>query len=424
VKTVRIAVIAAHQGVVGGAETYIARLLAAFLARGHQIAFAFELASQPERAADRGLEDVERWDLRAMTRTAFLERLAGFDPDIIFLQGAQDAALDLELTRRFCTVLFAHAFYGTCATGWRVHRIPQRQTCTRRFGAACLPINYLRGCGARNPIQLLNLYANQRSRAKVLEGLAATVVASEYMRQVYVEHGALDGEVHVLPYPAEGVPDRAPPPPSQSYNRVLFLGRLTSGKGCARAVQATARCQRALGRALHLTVAGDGPELVRSQRFAKRLGVETNFVGWVGPDRRLELLREADVLIVPSLWPEPFGMVGIEAASVGLPAVAYAVGGIVDWLRPGQTGELADGTGFELRPLAAALERALRDAAHHRQLQLGAWRMAHEFGLDRHFSRLEKLFFELSTRGARRFSSGPGVSPSSSPNAPNSTTGP
>jgi glycosyltransferase involved in cell wall biosynthesis len=408
---VRIAVVGANQGVVGGAETYITRFLKAFLARGHQIAFAFEVASQPERAADRGVEPIVRWDLSAMTRTAFLDCLAAFDPDIVFLQGAQDAALDLELAGRFCTVLFAHAFYGTCATGWRVHRIPQRQTCTRRFGATCLPMNYLRGCGARNPIQLLNLYASQSARTQVLNGLAATVVASEYMRQVYVEHGILDSEVHVIPYPAGGIPDPEPPPPSQSRNRVLFLGRLTSGKGCARAVQATARCQRALGRALHLTVAGEGPELARCQRLARRLGVQAEFVGWVGPDERVELLRKSDVLIVPSLWPEPFGIVGIEAALVGLPAVAYAAGGIVDWLRPGQTGELAEGTGFRPRPLAAALERALGDAAHHHHLQLGAWRMAHEFEADRHFSRLEKLFLEVSTRGKHRSPSGSTTAP-------------
>jgi glycosyltransferase involved in cell wall biosynthesis len=397
VTAVRIAVIAAKQGVVGGAETYIARFLPAFLARGHHLAFAFELASQPERAIDRGLDPVERWDLSAMTRSAFLDRLAAFDADIVFLQGAEDPNLDLELTRRFRTVLFAHGFYGTCATGWRVHRIPTRQICTRKFGAACLPVNYLRGCGARNPLKLLDAYSKERSRAKILETLTATIVASEYMRQVYVEHGVVENKLHLLPYPAEGVPDPAPPPPSQSCNRVLFLGRLTSGKGGARAVQATARCQRALGRPLHLTVAGEGPELARCKQIASRLGVKADFVGWVGPEQRSELLRKSDVLIVPSLWPEPFGIVGIEAAAVGLPAVAYAAGGIVDWLRSGETGELADGTSFEVRPLAAALDRALRDPAHHRRLQLGAWRRANEFDADRHFSRLEKLFLELST---------------------------
>jgi glycosyltransferase involved in cell wall biosynthesis len=402
VTAVRIAVTAASQGVIGGAETYIAQSLKAFLARGHQVAFGFERASTPERALDRGLEPVTRLDLGAMTRSVFLDQLTAFDPDIVFLHSFENPDLDLELTRRFRTVLFVHSFYGTCATGWRVHRLPRRQICTRKFGPACLPLNYLRGCGARDPLKLVDLYTIQRARAGVLEGLTATVVASEYMRQVYLEHGIPQSKLHVLPYPVEGLVDPTPPPPSQALDRVLFLGRLTSGKGCARAVQATARCQHALGRRLHLTVAGEGPELLRCQRLAMRLGVEVDFVGWIGPARRLELLRKADVLIVPSLWPEPFGIVGIEAAAVGLPAVAYSAGGIVDWLRPGETGELADGSHFGPRPLAAALERALRDPAHHRQLQLGAWRIAHEFDTERHFSRLEKLFLELSMRETHR----------------------
>ncbi|HEX2672514.1 MAG TPA: glycosyltransferase, partial [Polyangiaceae bacterium] len=277
--------------------------------------------------------------------------------------------------------------------------------CTRRFGAACLPTNYLRGCGVRNPRHLLDLYDVQRIRAKVLQGLAATIVASEYMRQVYVNQGLPEDNVYTLPCPTETSPDPAAPPASESCDRVLFLGRLTTGKGCVRAVQATAHCQRALGRALHLTVAGEGPELSSCQRLADKLGVDADFVGWVGSERRLELLRRADALIVPSLWPEPFGIVGIEAASVGVPAVGYAAGGIVDWLRPGETGELADATGFRPLPLAAALERALRDPAHHRRLQLGAWRMAHEFDTDRHFSKLVHLFSELSARARPRSSS-------------------
>jgi glycosyltransferase involved in cell wall biosynthesis len=125
-----------------------------------------------------------------------------------------------------------------------------------------------------------------------------------------------------------------------------------------------------------------------------KLGVPTDFPGWVEAEGRLELLRNADVLIVPSLWPEPFGMVGVEAASVGVPAVAYRAGGIVDWLRPGVTGELAEG--FGSRTLALALERALRDPQHHHRLRLGAWHAAHEFGGQRHVSGLETFFSDLS----------------------------
>ncbi|HWZ90446.1 MAG TPA: glycosyltransferase, partial [Polyangiaceae bacterium] len=209
-----------------------------------------------------------------------------------------------------------------------------------------------------------------------------------------------DSAVHVIPLPAAFEPDPTPPTTRESRNRVLFLGRLTSGKGGVKAVQVAARCQRVLGRPLQLTLAGDGPELLRCKELAVKLAIPTDFPGWVGPEQRLELLRNADVLLVPSRWPEPFGIVGIEAASVGVPAVAYPVGGIVDWLRPGVSGELAEGTGFGTRALAAALARALGDAEHHRALQLGAWRVASEFGGDRHLSGLEALFHNVSRAGS------------------------
>src|SRR5262249_8883643 len=162
-------------------------LLPALVARGHELGFAFEFAaSKPERAVDRGLEPLARWHIQAMGSSAFLEQLAAFRPDVVFLQGCLDETLDLALAERFRGVLFAHGFYGVCATGWRIHRVPQLQVCTRRFGAACLPINYLRGCGARNPSMLLNLYSGQRGRSKVLRNLAGLIVASEFMRQVFV----------------------------------------------------------------------------------------------------------------------------------------------------------------------------------------------------------------------------------------------
>jgi glycosyltransferase involved in cell wall biosynthesis len=392
---VRIAITGANQALVGGAETYMAWLLRALLARGHEVAFGFEHpATEPELSVDRHLELFKRWDIGAMPRTAFLAEMASFRPDIVFLQAASDESLDLELSQRFRSVLFAHAFYGTCATGWKAHRVPVVRTCTRRFGPACLPLNYLKGCGARNPAQLLRVYSAQRARSEVLHRVAGLVVASDYMRQVYIQNGVEPRLVRVLPY-VNLESDRIRPEARKSPRRLLFLSRFSAGKGGARAIQAVARCQRSMReRPLHLTMAGDGPELARCQRLAAKLGIATDFPGWVDAERRLALLRDTDVLIVPSQWPEPFGMVGVEAGSVGVPAVAYATGGIVDWLRPGESGELAEPYGS--RSLALALERALRDPQHHHRLQLGAWQTAHEFSGERHITGLETFFQDLS----------------------------
>ena len=396
----RIAIVAANQGLVGGVETYLSWLIPELIARGHEVAFAFERpAIDPARAVAAGVASLRLWDLQTVSRSTFLDELREARPDVVYMHALEDEALDVLLAQRFRAVLFAHAFYATCATGWRVHRFPKREVCTRRFGAACLPINYLRGCGSRNPIQLLRFYAIQQTRAEVLAALAGLVVASEYMRDVYLQHGVPARHVHVIPPLAELGPGGLPEV-RESPSRVLFLGRLTSTKGAAKAIEVVARSQRALGRRLSLTMAGDGPELSRCKELARELGVATDFPGWVGPEQRSQLLRAADVLLVPSMWPEPFGMVGVEAGVLGVPAVAYAVGGIVDWLRPGVSGELADASGFETEALAEALARALRDPEHYRELQLGVWRIAQGFNGERHLSKLEALFGSLSAAEA------------------------
>jgi glycosyltransferase involved in cell wall biosynthesis len=99
-------------------------------------------------------------------------------------------------------------------------------------------------------------------------------------------------------------------------------------------------------------------------------------------------MRAADVLVVPSVWPEPFGMVGIEAGSVGLPAIAYAVGGIPDWLIPGVSGESAPGERPNPQQLAEAIVRALGDPDHHQRLRIGAWEVARRFSPEAHLERL------------------------------------
>ena len=106
-------------------------------------------------------------------------------------------------------------------------------------------------------------------------------------------------------------------------------------KGLRHLVAALPAASADLGRRLTLIVAGDGPDRAAVEADARRLGVPAEFLGWVGLERRTLEMRAADVLAVPSVWPEPFGLVGVEAGCVGLPAVGYATGGITDWRLPG-----------------------------------------------------------------------------------------
>jgi glycosyltransferase involved in cell wall biosynthesis len=147
--------------------------------------------------------------------------------------------------------------------------------------------------------------------------------------------------------------------------------------------------EKMLGRPLALTVAGHGPEGKNLENFAQRSALKVEFLGWVGNPQKSDLIDQADLLVVPSLWPEPFGLVGIEAGARGLPSVAYDVGGISDWLIPGYSGELAPGHPPTAEGLAVAIARALSDPSHYAKLCQGACEVAGRFTLAAHLSKLE-----------------------------------
>jgi glycosyltransferase involved in cell wall biosynthesis len=154
-----------------------------------------------------------------------------------------------------------------------------------------------------------------------------------------------------------------------------------------------ALASQALGRPLHLDVTGDGPERDALASRARAHGINVDFRGWIETARLGRLMEIVDVLAVPSLWPEPFGVVGIEAGCFGLPSVAFATGGIPSWLRAGVSGELAP-TPPSVSGLADALVRALRDPAHLDALRLGAWQVAREFSRERHVEGIEAALVE------------------------------
>ena len=189
-----------------------------------------------------------------------------------------------------------------------------------------------------------------------------------------------------------------------------MIARLTNVKGGHYLIQAVSRAAEKLG-PLTLTIAGNGPERQRLENLAREFQVHADFAGWVGTAEKLELLSQSDLLAVPSLWPEPFGLVGIEAGCVGLPAVGFAVGGIPDWLIPGYSGELAPADPPTVEGLAEAIVGALSDPARHARLRRGAWEVARRFTLESHLAKLEPILCGEESKLAPVNSMHSGVAP-------------
>jgi glycosyltransferase involved in cell wall biosynthesis len=114
-----------------------------------------------------------------------------------------------------------------------------------------------------------------------------------------------------------------------------------------------------------------------------------------------QALDQADLLLVPSLWPEPFGLVGVEAARRGVPAVAFAVGGIPDWLIDGTTGTLVPAQPRTAEPFAAAVVRTLSDAAGWQRMRAAGPDAAARFSVDVHVRALESVFAEVAGAAGR-----------------------
>ena len=108
---------------------------------------------------------------------------------------------------------------------------------------------------------------------------------------------------------------------------------------------------------------GEGSYLENCKQLADQLGISdrVSFPGWVPHEKLDDYYRSARMLVVPSRWPEPFGMVGIEAMARGRPVVAFANGGIPDWLDHGKTGFLVPPTDTKL--MASRIQELLDDTS-------------------------------------------------------------
>jgi len=162
---------------------------------------------------------------------------------------------------------------------------------------------------------------------------------------------------------------------------VLGFGRLVDDKGFDLLIRAFARLHSDFPSA-RLVIAGEGaarPDL-EALAAAVDLSACTRFVGFVAPERVPHLLNDASLVVVPSRWNEPFGLVALEAALMARPVIATRVGGLSEVVEDGRTGLLVERD--DLEGLAACMSRllaaptmadALGAAARARAIERFSW---------------------------------------------------
>ena len=157
---------------------------------------------------------------------------------------------------------------------------------------------------------------------------------------------------------------------------LAFLGRISPEKRCDRAVEIAPRVGLPLKIAAKIDDA-DRDYFASVQQMFDHALVE--FVGEIGEADKGEFLGHARALLFPIDWPEPFGLVMIEAMACGTPVLAFRQGSVPEVIDDGVTGVLVD----SVDAAVAAMDRVLtldRAACRRRfEERFSARRMAEDY---------------------------------------------
>lgn len=160
-------------------------------------------------------------------------------------------------------------------------------------------------------------------------------------------------------------PNFLPDPPAAGRGEggyAIFVGRLSEEKGVATLLEAWKQLPE-----WPLRVVGDGPLRPVLEARAKGWGLPVTFLGFRTRSEILDIVGNAEALVVPSEWYEGFPMVVLEAYACGTPVLASRIGSLTEIVREGQTG--ATFRPSDPADLAATVRRVLGDAGLLRRMR-------------------------------------------------------
>jgi len=216
---------------------------------------------------------------------------------------------------------------------------------------------------------------------------------STYIQDVLVTNGFPATKIEVVPNFTRLTPKELG---VQEENLVLYVGRLTPEKGLRELLRSLSLLQ---SKPKLLIVGKDGvlgqssfqEEVLREVRDR---GVESEIQSWLAGDALRNAYQRAKVVAFSSVWPEPFGLVGIEAMMQARPVVAFDSGGVRDWLRHGETGFLVPH--LDLDQYAARIDELLsNDILRHRMGARAQQIALRSFSAETYMTRLLGIYREV-----------------------------
>ena len=393
-------------GLIGGTERYASVVVPALLERGHRITVLCRDDQQPDFADVPVIEfpelDFGGLDKGLRTRLADAVRDAG--PDVAYVSAMRNVDANETLIESTPVVRYVHDHVSFCP-GLNKYR-EDGETCREAMGAVCLQRYWLEGgcvCFKQDHERGLLFAPIRELRRKqreldVVRRSSHVLTNSRYMLAELMKLGFPPDRTSVLHYftgsgtsPTGDLDAATTEFLAREPDQPLLLtpARLTlPDKGVDYLLPALAQTARPF----RAVIAGTGPaeDWLRQKAVDDGVADRVHFAGWQSSGAMERLYALSDVVVCPSVWDEPFGLVGLEAMVHETPIVAFEVGGIPDWLEDDRNGILVPRK--DTRSMAGAIERLLDDAELRTALGTGGKALAGErFGRDRHMDELERV---------------------------------
>jgi glycosyltransferase involved in cell wall biosynthesis len=374
----------------GGTETYLRTVLPALAQRGDEVSVVARSVDAPEAygvATHRVAWSDEHDSPSDRARAAVAGIARAFGPDVAIAHNVLDSGVieaARSAARRFVYHLHDHRPF--CPNGDRLYPqgggicgVPMSAT---RCGFHAL----VHGCAYGPRPRTLGLVRIREAVARAVLGADASVAFSQYVAGLATRNGVPLERVAVVAPPLADEAFAPAPAARPADDIVLFAGRIVPSKGARSLVDALARISA--NRRPVLRVAGDGPDLAATVERARAGGVRLEPLGRLDAPALRRAYDEATLVALPSLWGEPFGLVGIEAFARGRPVVAYDSGAIAEWLT-------SDCGRLVARGDAAALADAIVDMlaeATWRDASTRAFAASRAHALGSHVERLRAIY--------------------------------
>lgn len=380
-------------GLSGGQEEYIRVVCNALVGRGHEVHLLYgELSGHTVDSEKVKFKQILVKDLELDKVEDWAKKIG---PDVINLQNVYEPRLVNKLNQNFPTTRFVHD-HSTYCPGNSKYFFRSGKICTIAASYSCLLNAYKEKCMTRRPSLALKRVRGRFEWLEALKGLSLVLCNSSYVKTALVMNGLVESKVvvnHLFPGHSESFYEAEPinilePGPAQ----ILYVGRLFKEKGVDVLLKAVSQIKQDF----RLKIVGEGWEKDNLLKLSLDLGLEekVEFLGFKNGVDLARLYKSCLFFVMPSVWPEPFGMVGIEANAFSKAVVAFNVGGVTDWLEDNVNGVLLGQV--DVHGLAETMESLLNNRVRCRALGLaGLNKVKTRFNLERHLDVLEEVYTRI-----------------------------